>query len=128
MVYGGAKNMKIVQILEKKFLRWFKKRRFQIYIFVAVTLVSIFLPSIPYLNIFVNLETSITLIIFQFLLIFNLHIKAVYYVVVFLFLLCLIYQLLNQVEKADILANYIFEITFVSVVLYLFRGHEKKED
>lgn len=86
------------------------------------------MPSTPYLNIVVNSGMSIFVIILAFLLLFDLSIKLVYVLVAFLFLTCLIYQLLNQVEKADILGNYIFAILVFEVTIYLLKTYDDKKN
>lgn len=86
------------------------------------------MPSTPYLNIVVNSGMSMFAIILAFLLLFDLSIKLVYILIAFLFLTCLIYQLLNQVEKADILGNYIFAILVFEVTIYLLKSYDDKKN
>lgn len=85
------------------------------------------MPSAPYLNIIVSTGMSTFFIILTFLLLFDLSIKLVYILVALLFLTCLLYQLLNQVEKADILGNYIFAILAFEVIIYLLRSYGDKK-
>lgn len=86
------------------------------------------MPSTPYLNIIVNTGISTFFIVLAFLLLFDLSIKFVYVLVTCLFLTCLVYQLLNQVEKADTLGNYIFAILVLEVIIYLLKSYDEKEN
>lgn len=120
--------MEIIKGFERKTISWIINKRFRVYIFLILSLIFWFMPSTPYLNIIVNTGMSIFFIILAFLLLFDLSIKFIYLFIAFLFLTCLIYQLLNQVEKADILGNYIFAILELEVVIYLLKSYDDKKN
>lgn len=114
--------------IESRIINWIINKRFRIYVFLISSLIFWLMPSAPYLNIVVNTGMSTFFIILTFLLLFDLSIKLVYIFVSFLFLTCLLYQLLNQVEKADVLGNYIFAILVFEVVIYLLRSYDDKKN
>lgn len=120
--------MEILRKIEKDTINWIISKRFKIYIFLLLALIFWYMPSMPYLNIVISSGMSVFFIVLTFLLLFNLSIRIVYIFVVLLFLTCLVYQLLNQVEKADILGNYIFAVLMYQVINYLLGSYGNKEE
>src|SRR3989344_8330717 len=108
--------MKKIDKLEKKILKELGKKRFLIYIFLLINIVFWSTPLMPYLNVYVGFPAAIFMIILSFLLLFNLSMGFVLIIVAILFFISLIYQLLNQPDRADVLGNFIYGIIFVKLI------------
>lgn len=117
--------MRIDQKFEKRIIDLIVKYRFRIYTFCVLSAAFLVLPSAPYLNIFVTYKISVFFIIISLILLFNLSFKFVFVSISILFLACLFYQLLNQIERADLLGDYIFGIIFIELVKYVFSTYKK---
>src|SRR3989344_2641803 len=110
--------------IERKILGWLIRRRFRVYVFAILGIFVWFSPLIPYLNIYSSYEFSTFFIIFLLLVLFDIQISLSFVIIVFLFLVCLFFQLVNQIERADLLGNYIFGIIFIELMKYLFNKNQ----
>lgn len=119
--------MKTYYSLEKKVFEWIKKNRHKIYLFVFLLVLLWAIPKVPYANVVLTYKLSILLMMLIFFYLFKISFKKVLFIVFGLFLLCLVFQLVGQLERADILGDYIFGILFIQVLGYIFKPYEKKK-
>lgn len=118
--------MKLLQQLERKVLNLLKQQRFKIYILITLSSILIIIPFIPYANVLINLNTSLLVITLLFLIIFSISQRIICLLTTLLFILCAIFLLLNQFERAEECGNYIFSVLIVQIFLFITNPYEKK--
>lgn len=106
--------------LEKKITKWIIKRRYHVLLLCLILLVSISLPSLPYINLYVNKDFSIFFISASFIIIFSINYKYIFLLMVLLLILSLFFILLGEPESAEIVGNYIYGFLFIGIIRYAF--------
>jgi hypothetical protein len=111
----------IMQI-EKNLIKVSWEYRHRIFLIALSVLVLFSLPLIPYINLYINKDFSIFAVTASVLVIFNVPFKKIILIIMSIFVLALLLQLIGEVERAELLGNYIYVVLFIGVVSEILRS------
>lgn len=115
-------------VIEQRVLLWMLARRYRIFIFVSVIILLLILPTLPYLNLFIDKNLIIFLIFLSFIVIFSPETKLILSIVSVFLVLSMIFYLVEETDAAELLGNYVYGFLFAGTVLYtlkLFKNQHK---
>ena len=102
--------------IEKQILKWFFVKRHMILIFLLLGFFSYLLPSIPYLNFFINSQFSTFLVLSFVIILFSISPAVLVVVLVSLLSFILIFYFLEEYERGELLANFMYGLLFVYII------------
>ena len=115
----GKKNKNFLLKIEDILIGWIIARRHQIFRYVIVTILLIVSTSIPYINIVFSRTLVIFLLFFLGLIIFEISARRIIVLGLLLFVPSLFLLLLGELEKAELLVNYIYGIFILGTLKYM---------
>lgn len=112
--------------LEDKIKSWISQHRFRIYLFFILGPIILILPSVPYLNLFIEYELSIYIVFIFGLLVLDLSFRQIFILISLLLLVALFFFILDEPEDAEKLGNYIYGILLIWIVREILKIRSEK--
>lgn len=111
--------------IEKAFFNWLVFNRHKIIFLFFVTIVIIFISLLPYINLVIPKELIPVIIFIAAIFILDLNIEKIIKLGLFIFIIALFFYLIDRLETAEILANYIYLILLTAVIRSIFSLNNK---
>lgn len=112
-------SKKYISKQERTLLLWLARKRYQIFLAIALCLLAFLLPSLPYINLFVNKSLIIFLVIISLITVFNVRYMITLALIVCLLTVAFILIVLGDPETAEVIGNYTYGFLMVSVLSYV---------
>lgn len=112
--------------IEKKLIKILKEKRLRIYIFLVSSIALFIIPMTPYISILINLKTALLAMTLIFFLLFSVSQIKLFLLISLLFIICAVFLLLGQFDRAEEFGNYIFTVLIVQAILFLKHSYDEK--